>query len=495
MMFRYLVVLLVIPFSNLLAQGQPQKVRLSDAINNYQPTITPVVNLKGNMLFLDRKYHPQNVGNIHDDDDIWMSIKMRNGSWTVPHNLSLFNTSGSNVLFSILPDGNSALVYNDFINKEADSAIGTFGLLSLNDGYFSPFEIDNYYNLNKNFYGFLNYKNKALLLSIEREDSQGELDLYVSFYNGNNWSTPLNLGSDINTSKTEVAPFLAYDNKTLYYASDGINGRGKLDLYMSKRLDESWKKWSQPVNLGPLFNSEFNESSIWLTALSDTAYIVSGDSATGREGIYYVTLPDKYKPDHYTIVSGIITDENNNVTNARVVIKNNSNREEQSLQSFDGEYIFIISDSSSYSLKVSKDGFINYEESFSTDNKEIEWLKKNINLKKEPDAIKQNKKDSIQTLLYFETGKYDLKKDEVEKLRDFFNRWKETRIKIEGHADPRGEENFNYNLSAKRAKITKEYLVKLGVPAEKIDLIAKGESEPVSDDNKLNRRVIVFTEK
>ncbi len=84
----------------------------------------------------------------------------------------------------------------------------------------------------------------------------GDQDLYVSFYNDahKSWSEPLNLGAQINTHLAETAPYLAADDKTLYFASDGYLGYGGFDLYVTRRLDDTWTNWSTPENLGMVIN-------------------------------------------------------------------------------------------------------------------------------------------------------------------------------------------------------------------------------------------------
>ena len=147
-----------------------------------------------------------------------------------------------------------------------------------------------------------------LFLAVQREDCLGDTDLYISFFDEKEkcFSEPKNLGPKINTSRIESAPFLAYDNRTLYFSSNRTGGLGGLDLYLTRRLDDSWLNWSEPINLGMRVNSNFDDKSIYLTALSDSALIVSSDSLELRHGIYYVCIPKELKPQPYTILCGNI---------------------------------------------------------------------------------------------------------------------------------------------------------------------------------------------
>ncbi len=83
--------------------------------------------------------------------------------------------------------------------------------------------IINDYNYAEKANYFLADNRKTLLMSVEREDSQGDRDLYVTFMNADStWSEPLNLGDVVNTAGEESAPFLASDDKTLYFSSTWI---------------------------------------------------------------------------------------------------------------------------------------------------------------------------------------------------------------------------------------------------------------------------------
>lgn len=64
-----------------------------------------------------------------------------------------------------------------------------------------------------------------------------------------------NLGSTINTSESEISPFLSADKKTLYFSSKGHAGYGDMDIFMAERLYNSWTVWRKPKNLGSKINS------------------------------------------------------------------------------------------------------------------------------------------------------------------------------------------------------------------------------------------------
>lgn len=310
---RIILILLVVTTSiPLFAQPQQStnqpnvpdfqcKVRLPGTINSYRPTIQPVLSPDGSRLYFDRKFHPGNIGGSHDCDDIWYSDRKSDGTWGEPINLGRpLNTNGCDVLFSISPDGTSALVggvYQDDVQRQK---LPGFSITTRIDGVWqapTAIVLPNFYNNSGFFYASLSADGKVLLFGISRQGTLGMLDLYYSLKDkAGNWSEPASLGPTVNSDQYEVSPFLALDGKTLYFSSDRKGGFGKNDLYMTRRLDDTWQNWSVPINLGPAINTTADELSITINAAGDTACIVSADSVNQLEGIYFVCLPKAVRP-------------------------------------------------------------------------------------------------------------------------------------------------------------------------------------------------------
>ncbi|MGB9912356.1 MAG: hypothetical protein ACPLRO_03215, partial [Candidatus Kapaibacteriota bacterium] len=279
------------------------KERLPETINKYQPAIFPLISPDGDELFFSRKWHPENTGGIDDDDDIWVSQKKEN-HWVTPQKLDEpINNKKSNTMLYIFPDGKKALIFGPYLKiKEKNFTLNNesnycFAIAKRKDKKWEciePLFIEDFYSKSKNYSATMSTDSRILIMSLQRDDSKGNLDLYISFYNPetNSYSKPVNLGNKINTTGVELVSFLAYDNRTLYFASNGRTSKGKLDLYLTRRLDDTWLNWSEPVSID-LFNSEWDENSLSLNITGDTAYFTSGDTLEKREGIYFAELPEK----------------------------------------------------------------------------------------------------------------------------------------------------------------------------------------------------------
>lgn len=137
-----------------------------------------------------------------------------------------------------------------------------------------------------------------MIISMESQDSQGKEDLYVSKKNEDgSWTTPMNMGKDINTEMSEIAPFLTDGGRTLFFASNGRKGLGDYDVYVARRTDTSWTHWSTPVNLGSGINTSSFDAYLMLSNQNE-AYFVSNRNG-GVSQIYVATF-EKGKDDILT---------------------------------------------------------------------------------------------------------------------------------------------------------------------------------------------------
>ncbi|MCX6296187.1 MAG: hypothetical protein NTX97_08980, partial [Bacteroidetes bacterium] len=137
---------------------------------------------------------------------------------------------------------------------------------------------------------------KSLYFVSARLGGFGETDIYVSTLNSNgSWSTPKNLGAQINTPGKEESVFIHPDGKTLYFGSNGHVGMGGLDLYVS-RIDDKGQ-WGAPVNLGYPINTYGDENSMLVSASGNLAYMAS-NRAGGQGGLdlYQFDLYESARP-------------------------------------------------------------------------------------------------------------------------------------------------------------------------------------------------------
>ena len=125
----------------------------------------------------------------------------------------------------------------------------------------------------------------------------GNADIYRCLRNADgSWGKPQNIGEPINTSGTEMAPFLHPDGRTLYFSSDTHIGMGGFDLFMSRR--DANGQWQEPVNLGFPINTQGDEINFFVAADGKTAFVSSQrEGGQGGYDIYSFELPEEIRSD------------------------------------------------------------------------------------------------------------------------------------------------------------------------------------------------------
>ncbi|MFN3940078.1 MAG: OmpA family protein, partial [Chitinophagales bacterium] len=188
----------------------------------------------------------------------------------------------------------------------------------------------------------------------------GDMDIYISFLQKNEvWTVPKNLGPVINTAATEGSVFIAADNRTLYIATNGRSGYGGFDMFMSKRIDDTWLNWSEPINLGPLINSQYDEFYYTLPASGEYAYYASRQNTIGGADLFRIQLPKEIQPEPVALIKGNVVDkESGRKINATIAYGGLINAEPNKIQTdTTGTYTLIIPEPS-YFVTVTKEGYI-----------------------------------------------------------------------------------------------------------------------------------------
>jgi hypothetical protein len=238
------------------------------------------------------------------DQDIYYSEKV-NGNWTERRRMNPpINSIYSNAVCGLLADNSTLLLGGVYPHYN-----GLGPLISMRKNHKwdipKPISIPNFYN--EDFqYGFaIAPDGNALIMSLKRKEGLGKRDFYVALKDDKGrWTEPRWMGPIINTKKTETEPFVSSDGKTLYFASNGRRGYGKCDVYVTRRLDDTWTKWSEPFNLGLNFNTKKDEFGISVDAITGTAYFSSSHNSIGGTDIYCVEMPAFAKPEPILILTG-----------------------------------------------------------------------------------------------------------------------------------------------------------------------------------------------
>lgn len=282
------------------------KTRLPETINSKYSEISPIIASDGNVLYFTVHGSPENTGYTKNksDQDVYYSEQI-DGKWTQRKKMKLpVNSMYPNAVCGVLADNSGLLLGGIYPHYT-----GLGPLISYKTrtqwGVPQPISIPGFYNEDSQ-YGFaVSPDGNALVMSLKRKEGLGKRDLYVSLKDENGrWTEPKWMGPIINSPKTETEPYISADGTTMYFASDGRKGYGKCDNYVTRRLDDSWTKWSEPLNLGPNFNTPKDEFGISVDVISGKAYFSSSYKSTGGTDIYSVEIPAYAKPQPIVVLTG-----------------------------------------------------------------------------------------------------------------------------------------------------------------------------------------------
>ncbi len=479
--------------------------KLDTTVNSKYTELGPLVSPDGKTLYFSRRGDPNDQGGRFDKEDIWYAEwDAAKKNWGEAKNMGEpLNNKEPNFISSISPDGNTIVLGNSYLG-DGDMADGVSISRKTATGWSFPQRLiieDDEKNISKRADYFLSNSQKILLISNNRKgDSNGDRDLYVSFPKGDSsWTKPLNLGTTINTKGAEAAPFLASDDKTLYFTSSGLAGYGGSDIYMTRRLDETWQKWSEPENLGPIVNTSFNESFFTISASGDQVFFTSQSSSDRDLDMYTLTLPKVLKPMPVMLVKGRVLNSKTKepIAGVKIFFEDLNTGLETGIANSSagsGTYQIVLPSGKNYGYLAQKEGFIS--------------INSNVDLTAMPN-FKEYQQDLYLTPIevgetvvinniFFDFDKYDLRKEsfpELNRLVKLLKNSSTMSIEISSNTDNVGTEQYNEVLSQKRAQSVLNYLIaQSGIDKSRIVLKSYGETNPAASNatakgRQLNRRV------
>ncbi len=475
---------------------------LGTNVNSTYQEVSPVVSPDGRALYFTRSKHPENIG---DDkkQDVWVAEIQPDSSFAMAKNMgSPVNTIHHNSSFSVSPDGNQMLLNNVYL-PDGDLKKGlSITTKTSNNTWSTPQEviIEGYYNDNTYSEFCLSADGNILLMTCQRKDSYGGKDMYVSFKTGTNtFGTPKNLGAAVNTADSETSPFLAADGKSLYFSTSGLSGYGSNDVFVSRRLDESWQNWSTPQNLGDQINTPNWDAYFSIVASGRYAYYTSYANSLGEADIFRVKLSKVNRPEPIILISGTVYNAKTRLpmsadlayeilSTGETVGKGISNPQT-------GAYKIILPLGKVYGLRAEQQGFFPIDTSF-----DLSTAKEYIEIKKDLYLTPIEKGGEFQlNNIFFERAKSDLMPQsypELERLAVVLKDNPLMEIELDGHTEPFGDAKVLQKLSEDRVISVRRFLVSQGIAESRIKVKGYGGTKPLTlekteEARASNRRVVV----
>lgn len=475
------------------------KENLGTAINSKFNEICPVVSPDGKKLYFTRWKHPDNLG-ANKNQDIWVANLNDKQQWD---KASLFpspiNNDENNAVCGISPNGKTMLL-NNVYGKDGQMEKGVSLSFLLRTGEWSfpkPIRIQNFKNKSEYSEYTLAPNGKVLLMTTETKDSYGGKDIYVSFLKADDtWTEPKNIGSSVNTGESESTPFIAPDGQTMYFSSSGHVGYGNNDIFLTRRLDDSWLNWSVPENVGPVVNTNQWDGYFTVSAKGDFAYFSSVENSMGAEDIYRIKIPEKAKPQTLVQVSGQVINQLSKLPVAsKILVRSRASADTMQIDydPYLGDFSFMWPSKKPFYLEIKSKGFLmkrvnlDFRDQISfSESKQIIGLT----------PLELNKQFKVPNL-NFAQSKSEISKESFASLDEIVSILQDNEglnVLIEGHTDNQGDWDENLKLSNERVEQVKGYLIKQGIESSRIQAKGWGGTKPLStstaeEKRRLNRRV------
>lgn len=468
---------------NVLAKYVFAPKNLGDSINSTESEYFPSLTIDGKELVFTRRLNNTN-------EDFFSSHLINNertNAVPLAGNVNTFLNEGAQ---NISQDG-QWLVFTGCDRKDGWGGCDIYISFFTKDGWSEAINLGDKINSDQwDSQPCLSPDKKDLYFASRRWGGYGGSDIYVShlLQNGN-WSSPENLGAEINTSGDESSPFIHADNQTLYFTSNGLVCYGESDLFVSRKGPGS--SWSVPENLGFPINTIHEEGTLFIAADAKTAFYSSNKSdSRGGLDIYSFELP-KYIQPHKTLwVKGLVFDKKTNkgIQASVELMDINTNRLISKTQTDEtGNYLVTLPIGKNYLFNVNRKGYLFYSDNFLLKQNEIDTMfEKNISLQpieKEVSIILKN--------IFFDFAKSDLNPEseiELEKLVQLLKENPTLKIQFSGHTDNIGKHAENLTLSENRATVVVNYLTQKGIATDRLKAIGLGDSQPISTNDSENGR-------
>ncbi|WP_201982702.1 OmpA family protein [Hymenobacter rubidus] len=483
-------------------------VNLGPNVNTRYVDTHPVISPDGRTLYFARQSMPENVGGGRDPQDVYYStlVSGKNKTWSKARNIGApINTPDDpNGLASVSANGQSAILINIYNRDGTIDPQGCSLSKRTRLGWTPPVkqDIKDFINKDEEHVDFfLSTSGKALLMAVERPDGLGGQDIFVSFpvpETPNTWTKPKNLGRNVNTAQSDFAPFLAADEKTLYFASEGRGGYGKSDIFYSKRLDDTWTNWSPPRNLGPVVNSPDFDAYYTISAAGQDAYLVSSrNGIDNSKDIFRISLAPAFQPEVVTLVTGKVLDVNTHKPIRAIIHYENLLTGEEigvaETDPVDGSYTIVLPSGVQYGYRAEAKGYlaenanldVTAKDKYSEQQQDLFLVPFNVG-----QTVKLNNIFFQQSKYYLTTSSYP----ELARLIRLMKDYPTVEIKLSGHTDNQGDPALNLKLSQDRVNEVKKYLSGHGVKGDRITTEGFGDTKPIASNDQeetraKNRRV------
>ncbi len=463
-------------------------VKNATLFNSRRSDFSPMFN--GDILYFTTTNEKVNGANRSEitgmkRSDIWMVKKDEQGAWQRPEAVEgELNTEWDEGICSFSPDG-STMYLTRAIRKPGSNTGTEIYTSSRSDAKWSApvkFEITAD-TLSSYGHSAVSPSGEWLYFSSDMPGAGGK-DLWRINLRERAGSLE-NLGEAINTPGDEVFPYLLTDS-VLIFSSDGHPGLGGLDLFRATLTPSGG--WLVE-NMGSPMNSEGDDFGITYATPGKEAGYFSSNRGDGRgyDHIYSFELPDLK-----IMISGWVLDKDEEpVPNAIIRIVGNDGSNQKAVAKNDGSFSFPLERGVSYVMLAGAKGYLNAKQEFTSDTAE-EDAEYGIDF-----VLASLTKPNILENIFYDFDKATLRpesKTALDELAQMLRDNPNITIEMASHTDRHGSDEYNIDLSHRRAKSVVDYLIESGIAPDRLQAQGYGESRPKTVSKRINREFPQFPE-
>lgn len=417
--------------------------------------------------------------------DIFLSKKNEKGEWQKPEPAEgALNTENDEGIVSFSPDGQTMYLTVAKRSPNADTSVEIYTSQRSDATWSEPqkFEITAD-TLSAYGHPAVSPNGTYLYFTSDMPGGYGGKDIWRINLKERSGSLE-NLGEQINTSGDEMFPYLRTDS-VLYFASDGHPGFGGLDLFKA-RLDKTGNRWSID-NMGTPINSAGDDFGITYGEGESGFFSSNRGDARGYDHIYSFEYPEVK-----ISIEGMVLDKDEEpVPNAIIRIVGDDGSNQKEVARDDGSFKFKLQRGVKYVMLAGAPGYLNVKQEFESDIEE-EDAEYGVDF-----ILAAIHKPQVVENIFYDFDKATLRPESKQALDEMAQMLRDNpnvTIEMGSHTDRKGTDEYNVDLSDRRAKSVVDYLTAAGISSDRLTWKGYGESVPKTVTKRINREYPQFPE-
>ena len=417
--------------------------------------------------------------------DIWMMRKDERGQWQRPQLVEGegLNTEMDEGAVSFSPDGSTMYLTRARRSPGANTGVEIFTSQRADAKWSAPvkFEITAD-TLSSYGHPAVSPDGTYLYFTSDMPGGEGGKDIWRVNLRERGGSLE-NLGPWINTPGDEAFPYCREDS-VLYFSSDGRGGYGGLDIYRAQLTPSGG--WNV-TNMGKPVNSAADDFGITFGAGEKGFFSSNRGDARGYDHIYAFELPDLK-----INISGWVVDRDEEPVRGAVIrIVGDDGSNQKQLAKDDGSFSFPLQRGVKYVMLAGARGYLNSRQEFASDTAEVD-AEYGIDF-----TLASIHKPVVVENIFYDFDRATLRPESAAALDELAQVLRDNpnvTIEMASHTDRWGADEYNLNLSSRRARSVIDYLIAAGIPADRLQSQGYGKSRPKTITKKLAREYPQFQE-